>query len=202
MSINTVVFDIGNVLLHWDRRNLYRKLIPDAAETERFLTEVCTSAWHEAHDAGASSTEITATLTGKFPQHRDLVAAFYDRFDEMLTGEVAGMAQVLMGLKARNIPIYGLTNWGAETFRHAETYDIIRHLDGIVVSGREKVKKPDPRLFQVLFARYDIVPSRALFVDDVADNVAAAIALGMHGHLFHDAVRLRAALKGYHLLAN
>ncbi len=200
MTINTVVFDIGNVLLHWDRRNLYRKLIPDAAEMEQFLNEVCTASWHEAQDAGGVCAEATAALTAKFPQYRDLIAAFYDRFDEMLAGEVEGMAQVVMGLKARNVPVYALSNWPAELFRHAESHDIIGHLDGIVVSGREKVKKPDPRIFQALFTRFEIAPQRTLFVDDVADNVAAAIALGMHGHLFHDATRLRAALKGYHLL--
>ena len=119
----------------------------------------------------------------------------------MLGGQVPGMEQIVMGLKARNIPVYGLTNWPAEMFKHAEDHNIIGHLDGIVVSGREKMKKPDPRLFHVLFERYEIEPGRALFIDDVADNVATGIALGMHGHLFRDAERLRTVLKGYHLLA-
>jgi 2-haloacid dehalogenase len=200
VTVDCVVFDIGNVLLHWDRRNLYRKLIPDAAEMERFLATVCTTPWHEAQDAGGSCAAATAALIAKHPRHRALIAAFYDRFDEMIAGEVEGMAQVLMGLKARNVPAFGLTNWPADTFHLAEGYGILRHLDAIVVSGREKVKKPDPRLFQILFARHDVKPQRALFVDDVADNVAVGIALGMHGHLFHDAGRLRDVLKAYHLL--
>lgn len=201
MTISTVVFDIGNVLIYWDRRNLYRKLIPDTADMERFLTEVVSIDWHEPQDMGESCAAATAALKARFPEHEVLINAFYDRFGEMLGGQVPGMEQVVMALKARNIPVYGLTNWPAEMFRHAESHSIIGHLDGVVVSGREKVKKPDPRLFHVLLERYDIDPARALFVDDVADNVATGIALGMHGHLFRDAERLRGVLKGYHLFA-
>ena len=201
MTISTVVFDIGNVLIYWDRRNLYRKLIPDTAEMERFLAEVCSTAWHELQDTGESCAAATAALKARFPEHSVLIDAFYDRFSEMLGGEVPGMEQVVMGLKARNIPVYGLSNWPLEMFRHAEAYNITSHLDGVVISGREKVKKPDPRLFHALFERYDIEPKRTLFVDDVADNVATGIALGMHGHLFRDAERLRTVLKGYQLLA-
>ena len=201
MTIASVVFDIGNVLITWDRRNLYRKLIPDAAEMEAFLSEVCTTAWHEPQDAGESCADATAALKARFPKHDTLIDAFYGRFGEMLGGQVPGMEQIVMGLKARNIPVYGLTNWPAEMFKHAEAHNIISHFDGIVVSGREKVKKPDRRLFQVLFERYDIEPARALFIDDVADNVATGISLGMHGHLFRDAERLRTVLKGYQLLA-
>ncbi len=201
MTIASVVFDIGNVLIPWDRRNLYRKLIPDAAEMETFLSEICTTAWHETQDSGESCAAATTTLKARFPKHHALIEAFYDRFGEMLGDQVPGMEQIVMGLKARNVPVYGLTNWPAEMFKHAEAHNIISHLDGIVVSGREKVKKPDRRLFQVLFERYEIEPGRALFIDDVADNVATGIALGMHGHLFHDAERLRTVLKGYHLLA-
>ncbi len=201
MTLSTVVFDIGNVLIYWDRRNLYRKLIPDTADMENFLKDVCSTAWHESQDAGASCAAATAALKARFPEHAVLIDAFYDRFGEMLGGQVPGMEQVVMGLKARNIRVYGLSNWPEEMFRHAETYDIVSHFDGVVISGREKVKKPDPRLFHVLFERYGIIPERALFVDDVADNVATGIALGMHGHLFRDAEALRAVLKGYHLLA-
>jgi 2-haloacid dehalogenase len=202
MSIDTVVFDIGNVLLRWDRRNLYRKLIPDEAEMEHFLSEVCNTAWHEAQDAGQDEAEATAELVARFPDKRDLITAFYDRFPEMLAGHVDGMEQIVMGLKARGVPVYGLSNWPAGVFHHAEQFSILGHLDGIVVSGREKVKKPDPRIFQILFSRHGIAPQRALFVDDIADNVAAAISLGMNGHLFQDAARLRIALKGYQLLTS
>jgi 2-haloacid dehalogenase len=201
MTISTVVFDIGNVLIYWDPRNLYRKLIPDPREMERFLADVCTTAWHEPQDAGASCATATAALVEKFPPYKDLIEAFYGRFDEMLGGPLPGMEQIVMGLKARNLPVYGLSNWPAEMFHHAQAQDILSHLDGIIVSGREKVKKPDPRLFHALFTRYDLEPGRTLFIDDVADNVATGMALGMTGHLFRDAERLRAVLKGYHLLA-
>ena len=200
MSIDTVVFDLGNVLVDWNPRYLYRKLIADEPEMERFLAEVCTLPWHVRQDDTGKCAEATAALVAKFPDKRDLITAFYDRFDEMITGEVPGMAQIVMGLKARGMMVYGLTNWPGELFHHSERFDILTHLDGIVVSGHEGVKKPEARLFQTLFARYDIAPKRSLFIDDVAENVAAGIALGMHGHLFHDAERLRTALKGYHLL--
>ena len=202
MSIDTVVFDLGNVLVDWNPRHLYRKLISDERAMERFLAEVCTTPWHVRQDAEGNCADATAELVAKFPEKRDLITAFYDRFDEMIAGEVLGMAQIVMGLKARGVMVYGLTNWPGEQFHHHKKFDILSHLDGIVASGHEGVKKPDAKLFQILFARYDVAPKRSLFVDDVAENVAAGISLGMHGHLFHDAQLLRTALKGYHLLAS
>lgn len=200
MTIDTVVFDLGNVLVDWDPRHLYRKLIPHEAEMERFLAEVCTTAWHIPQDAGHTTAAATAALVAQFPAQRDLISAFYERFDEMIAGEIPGMQQIVLGLKARGVMLYGLTNWPGDLFHHSRKFELLSHLDGIVVSGQEGVAKPDARLFQILFARYDVAPRRALFIDDVADNVATGIALGMHGHLFHGADHLRSALKGYHLL--
>ena len=110
---------------------------------ERFLAEICTTPWHVRQDTAGKCAEATAELVARFPEKRDLIVAFYDRFDEMIAGEVPGMAQIVMGLKARGIMVYGLTNWPGELFHHSRKFDILSHLDGIVVSGHEGVKKPD-----------------------------------------------------------
>ena len=200
MTIDTVLFDIGNVLLQWDRRRLYRKLIADAREMERFLAEVCSPAWNEEQDAGRPVAEANAILCAQFPEHRHLIEAFYARFDEMIGGEVEGMGAIVADLRDRGVPLYGLSNWCAETFHHGARHDIVRSLKDIVVSGREKMKKPDPRIFRLTIARFGLVPEQTLFVDDVAGNVAAGETAGLRGHLFRDADDLRRALAAYGLL--
>ncbi|TAL01774.1 MAG: HAD family phosphatase [Rhodospirillaceae bacterium] len=200
MTIDTVLFDIGNVLLQWDRRRLYRKLIADEQAMDRFLTDVCSPEWNEQQDAGRPIAEANAILCARFPEYTSLIEAFYARFDEMIGGEIDGMGAVVADLTARNVPLYGLSNWCAETFHHGAQYEIVRTLKDIVVSGREKVKKPDPRIFRLTIDRFRLNPEHTLFVDDVASNVAAGERLGLRGHLFRDADDLRRALTAHGLL--
>jgi 2-haloacid dehalogenase len=200
MTVDTILFDLGNVLVKWNPRNLYRKVFATAEEMERFLSEVCTTEWNEQQDAGRAVAEANAFLIARHPHYKTEIEAYYGRFDEMIAGEMEGMAAVVADLKARGVPLYGLSNWCAETFHHGLRYPILRDLKDVVVSGRERVKKPDPRIFRIAIDRFGLTPDRTLFVDDVAANIAAGAAAGLKGHLFTGADELRRALEAAGLL--
>lgn len=190
-----VVFDLGGVLIDWDPRHLYRTLIPDPAAMERFLATVCTPAWNERQDAGRPIAEAVATLAAEHPADAGLIAAFYDRWPEMLGGAHADAVQVLADLRARATPLYALTNWSAETFPHARrAFAFLGWFAGIVVSGEVGLKKPDPRIFEVLFRTHGFAATDAVFIDDSAANVATARALGLYAIRFEGAAALRREL--------
>jgi len=199
--IDTVVFDLGGVLIDWNPRYLYRQLFDDEAAMERFLADVCTGAWNEQQDAGRPWAEAVATLSADFPEHAPLISAFRDRWKEMLAGPIQDSVALLAELKARGVRLYALTNWSHETFPVAlEMYDFLRWFEGIVVSGDERLIKPDPRIYQRLFERYGIEPARAIYIDDARRNVEAAAALGMHAWWFQGAEGLRAWLASHGLV--
>jgi 2-haloacid dehalogenase len=190
--IDTVVFDLGNVLIGWDPRRLYRQLINDEAHMEWFLREVCNSAWNEQQDAGRPWIEATALLRAKFPEHAELIDAYHLRWKETLVGPIEGSVALLAELKARGVRLLALTNWSQETFPVArQLYPFLQWFEGIVVSGEERLVKPDPRIYQCLLERYAVDPATALYIDDSQRNVAAAEALGMHGWWFRDPAGLR-----------
>jgi 2-haloacid dehalogenase len=190
--VDTVIFDLGNVLIGWDPRRLYRSLIEDEAQMEWFLREVCNSAWNEQQDAGRPWAEATALLRAQFPEHAELIDAYHLRWKETLLGPIEGSVAVLAELKERGVRLLALTNWSQETFPVArQLYPFLQWFEGIVVSGEERLVKPDPRIYQRLLERYSIDPATALYIDDSARNVAAAEALGMHGWWFRDPAGLR-----------
>ncbi len=200
-QIEAVVFDLGGVLIDWNPRYLYRKIFASEDEVEHFLTHICTRAWHEQQDAGQSTVKATRDLVDQHPDLRAEIEAFYTRFDEMLGGPLADTVDVLKGLKQRKVPLFALSNWPAETFPAAQPpYEFLDWFGGTVVSGREGVKKPDARLFQVLCTRHNLTPETSLFIDDVADNIKAAQTLGFQTHHFTDAAALAADLTGRRLL--
>jgi 2-haloacid dehalogenase len=199
--INTVIFDLGNVLIGWDPRRLYRQLLNDDAQVEWFLREVCNSAWNEQQDAGRPWTEATALLRAQFPQHADLIDAYHLRWEETLVGPIEESVAILAALKARGVRLLALTNWSQETFPIArQRYPFLQWFEGIVVSGEERLIKPDPRIYQCLLDRYAVNPAHALYIDDSARNVAAAEALGMQGWWFRDAKGLHERLIALDLL--
>lgn len=199
--IETVIFDLGNVLIGWDPRRLYRQLIEDDEQMEWFLREVCNSEWNEQQDAGRPWTEGTALLRAKFPEHAELIDAYHLRWKETLLGPVEGSVALLQELKARGVRLLALTNWSQETFPIArQLYPFLQWFEGIVVSGEERLVKPDPRIYQRLLQRYEVDPASALYIDDSRRNVAAAEALGMHGHWFRHPEGLRQRLVALGLL--
>jgi len=197
--VHTVVFDIGGVLLDWNPRFLYRRLIPDPAELEWFLTEVCSMEWNLQLDAGRSFDEACGELAARYPGHADLVHA-WKRQDEMVAGEVPGMVAVVEDLKANGVPLLLLTNMPAHVYRARRAhYPLLQLFDGAVVSGEEGVLKPSAEIFRRLASRFAVDPSRTLFVDDVEKNVSGARAAGFQAHRFRDASTLKLALKEYGL---
>jgi 2-haloacid dehalogenase len=198
---SVVIFDLGGVLIEWNPRHLYRKLFGDDAAMEDFLATVCTTEWNERQDAGRTFAEGVRELLPRHPDKRELIEAFGARFNEMIPGAIEGSVAILGELKQHNVPVYGISNWSAETFPpQRERFAFLAQLDGLVISGEEGVIKPDPRIFRVLLERYAIQPATAVFIDDVAKNAAAAMALGLHGIHFRSPAKLRDELVALGLL--
>ncbi len=197
----TVVFDIGGVLIDWNPRYLYRKLFTDEAAMEEFLTNVCSPAWNEAQDAGRTIAAANAEAIARHPDQQEMIEAYYRRFDEMWAGPIADTVAVLGDLRARDTALYALTNWSAETFPIAQkAFDFLGWFQGILVSGEENMKKPDPRIFHRLSERFQIALDNAVFIDDNQANIDAARSLGMTALHFTSAESLRRELAGLDLL--
>lgn len=192
---STVVFDLGGVLVDWDPRYLFRRLLPDEAAVETFLAEVCTPEWNAAQDAGRSWAEAVAETSARFPDQAELIAAYHERWWETVGGQIDGTVDVLRELRDLGIRLYAITNWSAEKFELTfPRFGWLAWFEGIVVSGRERVVKPDPRIYRLLVDRHGVDPGAAVYVDDVQVNVEAAQALGMTALLFTTPERLRADL--------
>ena len=196
MSIDTIVFDLGNVLIPWEPRWLFRKLIANEAEIERFLQEVDFNAWNAAHDAGQPFAQGIAQTGERFPQYRHLLQAYFDRWEESVGEPINESLQLLQELKAAGFRLLALTNFSTETFPIARRrYAFLQEFEGILVSGEEGLIKPDPAIYERLFARYRVDPAKAVFIDDSAANVLTAHELGMHAIHFTQPQGLRPALQ-------
>ena len=190
-----VIFDLGNVLIRWDPRLLYRQLLP-ADEVDAFLTEVDFAAWNHAQDLGRPFAEGIEELAAKHPHRRDLIEAYPARFPESLDGPIQGTVDLLQELHVAGIRLIALTNWSAETFPHARaTFEFLTLFEAVVVSGEEGVGKPDPAVFDLVLGRHRLDPQRTVFVDDAPRNVAAAAAAGVLAVHFTSPDELRADLR-------
>lgn len=196
--INTLIFDLGAVLIDWNPNYLYSKIFQEE-EMRFFLANICTPAWNEEQDAGRSLREATDLLIAQFPEHEANIRIFYDRWPEMLQGEIPDMIELLRVIKASgNYKLYALTNWSAETFPIAqERFEFLSWFDGIVVSGVEKDRKPFASFYTTLLNRYSINPDEALFIDDNLRNIKAAEQLGIHAIHFTNADELKPQLIEY-----
>ncbi len=200
---HAVIFDVGNVLYRWEPRALYERLIDSDQALDAFLENVCTKEWHFQHDAGRDFADTSAELTAQYPQHADLIAAWGPRFNETLPGPVPGMPQIVADLDAAGVPIFGITNFSHEfwpPFREREAALFAPFRD-IVVSGDEKMVKPDPAIYALALKRFGLSGPDAVFVDDSLPNVEAARAAGIHAVLFTDSGDFRAELVRLGLLA-
>ena len=200
--IEAVVFDVGRVLYQWRLVALLEKLTDDRAELDHVLAEVITEDWHFQHDAGRPLAEMVPERIARFPAYERFLTAYATRFNETIPGPVAGSLEIVRDLAAAEIPLYAITNFGAEfwaAFRPtAPIFDLFRD---IVVSGEEKLVKPDPAIFALAAERFGHPAGAMLFIDDNAANVAAARRSGWQAHHFIDAPTLRADLAARKLLA-
>ena len=200
-AVEAVVFDVGRVLVEWDLRALYAKLIADPAQLDWFLTHVVTEAWHFQHDAGRGLAEMVAERKAEFPGHDDLIDAYATRFLETIPGPVPGSEAIVRRLAERGVPLYAITNFASVFWaQFRPTQPLFALFRDVVGSGDEKIAKPDPRIFQLAAARFGHRPGAMLFIDDNADNIAAAAALGWQVHHFRRAATLQEDLAARGLL--
>jgi 2-haloacid dehalogenase len=201
VPVKAVVFDLGGVLIDWDPRYLYRKLLDDEAAVEEFLATVCTPEWNAEQDRGRPFAEGVAELVERHPVHAAAITAYHERWTEMLGGDIAGTVELLDELRDTGVPLYALTNWSAETFGIArERYQFLEWFDGVLVSGEERMIKPDPAIFRLLLDRFGLDPGAAFYVDDSPANVAAAGELGFDAVRFTGPEQLRRDLEARGLL--
>ena len=200
--INTIIFDLGNVLINWNPKLLYNKLFDSEEKTNHFLEHICTLAWNEEQDAGRSLEAGTKALIEKYPQHKTEIEAYYSRWEEMLNGPIEGTVEIFKKLRATGkYKFYALTNWSAELFPIAlREFDFLNWFDGIVVSGDEGIRKPEAAFFQILFDRYEVKPANAVFIDDNLRNVEAARKLGIESIRFTSPAELEKELKKLNIL--
>lgn len=197
-GLAAIVFDIGKVLYEWDPRHLYAKLIGDSRRLDWFCGNVVTPEWHFQHDEGRPAAETTAELIALYPQERALIESYVPRWLETIPGPVPGMIELVEALAQTSLPLYAITNFSHEFWpRFRATAPVFDHFRDVIVSGEERLAKPDPRIFALAMERFGLTPGTALFVDDRADNIAAAEAAGLIGHLFVGADDLRARLRAF-----
>ncbi|QEH44027.1 HAD family phosphatase [Chitinophaga sp. XS-30] len=191
-TYQSIIFDLGAVLVDWNPRYLYSKVFATPEETDHFLENICTSDWNEEQDAGRSLAEGTELLVEKYPDFEAQIRAFYGRWREMLGGPIQETVELLQQLKASGkYKLYALTNWSNETFPIAlMEYEWLQWFDGIVVSGKEKLRKPFPDFYQLLLDRYMIDKTNAIFIDDNIRNVKAAEEMGIETIHFQTSAQL------------
>ncbi|MEM8627303.1 MAG: HAD family phosphatase [Pseudomonadota bacterium] len=199
-TVRAVVFDIGNVLIRWDPRNLYRNIFETTAEMEHFLSSIVGMGWVSQMDAGKPWAQGVAELSAQYPEFAAQISAFDTRWHETVGGEIPEAVDLLLRIARRGIPCYGLTNFAAEKF--AETvphHTFFQAFKGVVVSGREGCIKPDQRIFDIMIARYDLDPAHTLFIDDNPANVATAERMGFITHRFTEPAHLLETAAGLRL---
>ena len=195
-TVKAVVFDVGNVLYGWDPEAFLVRQIADDEARLRFIEDADLYGWHESLDGGRPYAEAAAELSERFPEYARVIAAWSERFGETITGPVPGTHELVAELDARQVPLFAITNFSADFWPpfHAKEQAFFSRFRDIVVSGEVKLLKPDPAIYWLALDRFRLRPADALFVDDRAINVEAALAVGMQAHLFSDVADLRARL--------
>jgi 2-haloacid dehalogenase len=199
--IDAVIFDLGGVLLDWNPRHLYRKLFTDTGQMEWFLREICTAKWHDAHDRGDVTADSCAELAIRFPEWSDLIWAWSARSEEMVAGSIAPSVDLLHDLKISGMRCYALTNMEAETYPlRLRRFPFLSWFDGTVVSGNERMAKPDREIFTLLLERFALKASTTLMIDDTLENLAVAEHVGLQTLHFHSPQELKNRLESLSLL--
>jgi len=191
------IFDLGAVLIDWNPRHLYRQLFENEASMEAFLQNICTPAWNAEQDRGRRWQDAVDFLIKTHPEHRDMIQLYKDRWEDMLKGPIQGTVDILERLDQDGYELHALTNWSAETFPIArERYGFLDRFRTILVSGEERLIKPDPAIFKLMLARIDQRAENCVFIDDSKKNIEAATGLGFDAILFSSPEQLKSDLEG------
>jgi len=195
-SINTIIFDLGNVLVDWNPQHVYGEYFESEEKKKYFFENICTMDWNEEQDAGRSIVEATQELVQKFPDWEQAIRDYYGRWTEMLRGPIHETVEIFRQLKeSGKYKLYALTNWQAGLFDIALVrYNFLHWFDGRVVSGEEKMRKPHPEFYKRLLDRYNVNPGQALFIDDNLRNIEGSEAVGIKGILFQNPAQLKEEL--------
>ena len=200
MKIENIVFDFGGVLVNWNPRYLYKDHFQNDEEMEHFLKNICTDEWNLEQDRGRTLMEGTVLLQNKFPEFHSMIQLFYDKWDTMLKSDIPETVSLLYKLKTK-YKIYGLTNWSAETISIAyDRFPFFKEFDGIVVSGKEKMIKPNKQIYHLLLDRYNLKAENTIFIDDNMDNIRAAEEIGLQGIHFESPSQLETRLSSINVI--
>jgi 2-haloacid dehalogenase len=198
--IKNIIFDFGNVLIEWNPRRIFRRILPEN-ELDKFMKTVWREEWNNNLDSGLSFADNEKQLQAKYPQHSQYITYFHKHWYDSLGEENRESLALLSGLQKAGYSTYGLSNWSAETFPPAKTaHPFFNTLTGIVISGEEKICKPDPEIYQILLERYQLTPEECVFIDDRQENLDTAAQIGIETILFQTAQQVRKALKNLQLI--
>lgn len=196
MAIKALIFDIGNVLIDWQPKQLVDDIIPDKSEAEFFFEQVIPLQWVLNFDRGWTWAEAVADVRHRHPDYGDIIVEFQNRWMETIQGPIQGTVEIMQQAKANGTPVFGLSNFGAENFDNTlATYPFLHDFDDLIVSAHVGLIKPDPAIYKLAIERFNLVPEDSLFIDDRHENIKAAEALGIAGHLFTAPVPLRDMLE-------
>lgn len=195
--IKNIIFDFGGVLVDWNPLYLYDDYFKDKEKSDWFIKNICNSEWNAEMDCGKPFSVAVAERIAQFPDYEEAIRLYQTEWMKMMGEEIPGMYELIKSLKNNGFPvIYGLTNWSVETFAPVrEKYHIFELINHIVMSGEEKVLKPNPLLYKALLDRYDLIPEECLFIDDNQANVNGAINVGMKSIRFENVKNLKENLK-------
>ena len=193
---SAIIFDLGGVLVRWERERLFRPLFNgNEAELEYFLAEVCSLEWNNQMDAGKPFAQGIAERVALFPQYREQIRAFHERWEEMIPGSIEGTVALLDELRQAGYPLYALSNWSAETYpRVCARFEFLGWFDQVLLSGEVGLRKPDPAIYRILLERVGRRAEECIFIDDTLENIHTAAELGFQVIHFHSPSQLRAAL--------
>jgi 2-haloacid dehalogenase len=198
--INTIIFDFGGVLVDWNPRYLFRDYFQDDEKMEWFLGNICTDDWNIEQDCGRLISDAIQSLVEDFPEHKKEIEMYYGEWETMLKSEIPGSIEILYELE-KKFPLYGLTNWSAETFPKAlKRFEFFQVFKGILVSGEDKLIKPDVKIFELMMERFSLKPETSLFIDDNLKNVEASRNFGIQTIHFQSPEQLKRELESLHIL--
>ena len=201
MPFTTLIFDFGGVLIDWNPRNLYKRFFPDSTQMEHFLKEIDFAGWNLLQDGGRPFSEGVAELSSRFPQHAELIRAYWEHWEESIGEPIYGTVAIIKKLKDRGYHVYGLSNWSAETFPLIRNrYDFFRLFDGYLISGEVGLVKPDPAIFEIVLEQTGRASEECVFIDDSPINIQAAADLGFTSLLFESPTQLERQLRQIQIL--